>query len=957
MSGSGTWKARFARPSTSSADSKPPSNVCWKYALGTCVFGDKCKFSHEGSVVQTRQTLSCKYYFGPNGCERGDRCGFSHDIGPDETTPETITFVGAKRPSASSTPMEDSSKPCWAFQRGKCGFGDGCKYSHSPAAICVFFRNGKCTYGASCKFRHNAGTTSEKMPPQPWRRSGASYPEQRDKNQTDQPVWRRNSGASALGELLGADLEGSNKKWGWKSDRAQSDNTSKSGPDGSVWRRGSASQEPSQGSGPSDWRRGSASQEPSQRSGPSDWRRGSVQQEPRTSQNNPSNKQRGRSNFSGRAAYEWEEEDSDSSDDGILEMSIVPAAWVQENSPLRTRLQQTSPQKYHRPSEANASVFANWRNQLRLTSRGTSDSAELRSFWENAIEVFEDPDPTLRQKLIELLLQRGDHGKKRIAQVTQTSPGKNGDIIENSYPFLVFATLPQLVESPTMEYHAGSLYKMVYDSDEKRCRVFFEELASRLTQDQPTSVLQSRSDEKNADAGIHVQVLVKVAEFLRQLLKWNTGARFNDGLVKVVKSMLVFVSQYVESQDMHVRQARATLRAVENICHNPTETLNTISTSIDDRDLPGHLSSEGPRHDNDHARVEDIKILPTLDEIQSERNDFLPRRDQIDKRFLEGAKRLADTNFRLLRYDYVKLIRDIVSVVLRQLKLPEPDREKALTSPCPNNLRYYLYRDAELSSRPQFSQVSGMQFALKFDHPQELRKKTNDARQKWWDAKKRLERGTLVCLVTSNDSEQDIHFLMIAEKQTNPKVSITLSGEKCATVLVQPAEPTDAAGVTMEHTKLSHDGNITVLIEFPKCLPETFIPILSTLQDLSVTGSMPFQQFLVRDSSEIRTILPPAYARGPGFEFDLSPVMVGESFGRPTLSPGTSSDNTAIVTYLEDNTSLDHGQCKGLIAALTQEISLLQGPPGTGKSYLGLQIVRILLESCPLEDIGPIVCV
>lgn len=641
-------------------------------------------------------------------------------------------------------------------------------------------------------------------------------------------------------------------------------------------------------------------------------------------------------------------------------MSVVSAAWGTGKQPATdsasTKIASEVPSAVRSKGQ---SVFANWRNQLRLTSRGTSDSAELRSFWENAIEVFEDPDPTLRQKLIELLLQRGDHGKKRIAQATQTSPGKNGDIVENSYPFLVFATLPQLVESPTMEYHAGSLYKMVYDSDEKRCRVFFEELASQLTQDQPTSVLQSRSSEKNADAGIHVQALVKVAEFLRQLLKWNTGARFNDGLVKVVKSMLVFVSQYVESQDMHVRQARATLRAVEDICHNPTETLNTISTFINDRDLPGHLSSEGPRHDNDQARIEDIKILPTLDEIQSERNDFLPRRDQIDKRFLEGAKRLADTNFRLLRYDYVKVIRDIVSVVLRQLKLPEREREKALTSPCPNNLRYYLYRDAELSSRLQFSQVSGMQLTLKFDHPQELRKKTNDARQKWWDAKKRLERGTLICLVISNDSEQDIHFLMIAEKETDPEMSITLSGEEFATVLVQPAEPTDAASVEklLKYINLSHDGNITVLIEFPKCLPETFIPVLSTLKDLSVTGSIPFEQFMARDSSEIRTILPPAYAREPGFEFNLDPVMVRESSDHPTLSPGTSSDNTAIITYLEENTSLDHGQCKGLIAALTQEVSLLQGPPGTGKSYLGLQIVRILLESCPLEDIGPIVCV
>ncbi|KAI5818042.1 hypothetical protein BZA77DRAFT_244218, partial [Pyronema omphalodes] len=671
MSGPSAWKAKSDRQSTSSTDSKPPSTVCLKYTLGICVFADKCKFSHEGPVVQTRQTRICKYYRGPNGCERGERCPFTHD----------------------------------------------------------------------------------------------------------------------------------------------------------------------------------------------------------------------------------------------------------ENSSLKTQLQQASPQQLHPSSEVNASVFANWRNQLRLTTRGTSDSAELRSFWENAIKVFEDPDSTLRQKLIELLLQRGDHGKKRIAKVTQTNPGKNEDIVENSYPFLVFATLPQLVESPIMEYHANTLYKIVYDSDEKKCLVFLEELASRLTQDQPTGVLQLRSNEKDAEVGIHIQALIKVAEFLRQLLKRNMAARFNDGLVKVVDSLLEFVSHYhVESQDLQFRQARATLRVVKTICHNPSENLNTISTFINDRDLPGKVCSEGPRHDNDHARIEDIKILPTLDEIQSQRRDFLPRKDQIDKRFLEGAKRLADTNFRLLRYDYIKLIRDIVSVVLRQLKLPEPDREKALSSPCPKNLRYYLYRNPDILSRPRFDQTSGMQFTLKFDHPLDLQKRKNGDRQ---------------------------------------KCSITLSGEEYATVLVQPAEPTDAEAVKklLEHTKLGQSSNVTALIEFPKCLPETFIPILSTLQDLSVTGKMPFEKFLVHDSSEIQTILPPAYAREADFEFDLSPIMSNWSSDCSTLSPGKSSDNSAIIAYLEDNTSLDHGQSKGLIAALTQEISLLQGPPGTGKSYLGLQIVRILLESCPLKDIGPIVCV
>ena len=44
-------------------------------------------------------------------------------------------------------------------------------------------------------------------------------------------------------------------------------------------------------------------------------------------------------------------------------------------------------------------------------------------------------------------------------------------------------------------------------------------------------------------------------------------------------------------------------------------------------DLPGALSELGPRHNNDHANIFDIKILPTTDEIQSPRLEYLPSSD------------------------------------------------------------------------------------------------------------------------------------------------------------------------------------------------------------------------------------------------------------------------------------------------------------------------------------------
>jgi len=42
------------------------------------------------------------------------------------------------------------------------------------------------------------------------------------------------------------------------------------------------------------------------------------------------------------------------------------------------------------------------------------------------------------------------------------------------------------------------------------------------------------------------------------------------------------------------------------------------------QNLPGMLFEQGPRHDNDHENIRDIKILPTAEKIQSHRLKYLP---------------------------------------------------------------------------------------------------------------------------------------------------------------------------------------------------------------------------------------------------------------------------------------------------------------------------------------------
>lgn len=64
-----------------------------------------------------------------------------------------------------------------------------------------------------------------------------------------------------------------------------------------------------------------------------------------------------------------------------------------------------------------------------------------------------------------------------------------------------------------------------------------------------------------------------------------------------------------------------------------------------------------------------------------------------------------------------------------------------------------------------------------------------------------------------------------------------------------------------------------------------------------------------------------------------------------------------LLNKLETRTQLDRGQCQALIAALTREYAFIQGPPGTGKSYLGLQIMKVLLDVQQKAEMGPILTV
>ncbi|KAJ2891191.1 hypothetical protein MKZ38_000767 [Zalerion maritima] len=147
-----------------------------------------------------------------------------------------------------------------------------------------------------------------------------------------------------------------------------------------------------------------------------------------------------------------------------------------------------------------------------------------------------------------------------------------------------------------------------------------------------------------------------------------------------------------------------------------------------------------------------------------------------------------------------------------------------------------------------------------------------------------------------------------------------------------------------------------LLVNLPEIISATFKPVLERLQRISQTGGLRFQHWILPILAGQTRMPPPAYARRTGFQFYL------ESIAKPILanlviSPMVSANDMGVTSKLESCTELDPGQYQGLVAALTREFTLIQGPPGTGESYLGVQLVRILLRSKSEAHLGPIIII
>jgi hypothetical protein len=364
------------------------------------------------------------------------------------------------------------------------------------------------------------------------------------------------------------------------------------------------------------------------------------------------------------------------------------------------------------------------------------------------------------------------------------------------------------------------------------------------------------------------------------------------------------------------------------------------------------VEGSSDRHDNDRKSISQIAIIPTEGEIRSEWPEYLPSPLHRSQHPLQSVESLYDTQFRLHRHDAFAEVKHTIKNLLLECSAGDMSWSDDNGRIPQQSTRAWVYPSATVTQMRR-SKKHGLEAQIRFRLPADVQRKTRSQRRQWWSAMKRLEEGGLLCLITFCNGKGTPMFFTVSEKNTDSQIEDSLIAENGPVISANLTGTTTIQDLMALAASFQRANGL--LVEFPGVIPATFVPVLENVQQLLASRRSALVKWLLEPGSGFPgSMRPPGYARLPGFTFDLSAVITD-----PTISlhfkPGANS------ALMEENlkylTTLDEGQCKALLAGLSREFALIQGPPGTGKSYVGTQLVRVLLANKAKAALGPVIVI
>ncbi|PVG01698.1 P-loop containing nucleoside triphosphate hydrolase protein [Serendipita vermifera] len=314
---------------------------------------------------------------------------------------------------------------------------------------------------------------------------------------------------------------------------------------------------------------------------------------------------------------------------------------------------------------------------------------------------------------------------------------------------------------------------------------------------------------------------------------------------------------------------------------------------------------EGPggRHDNDFVDFRQISIVPTADEIHSNKPAFIRPSYIFQEENTEKARLQVylENHFRLLREDMLYEIREELQLekkrkqhrnaVIGKLRLVDAHRSPDID-------------DKGHRKRGKWSIVLQRQTGL----GQLYKMKSKKERMHWLqDNRQFLKHQSVACLLLGEELvalvtiERDEKLLSLFP----PKLVVQIEG---------------AANISRALLKMRTAHDLTLVqVNAPIFAYEPILKALKRMRRLPLSREILYWKEGMRPD-----------------ELDIMPLEV------LNILKQNPSQNLKNLLNSPKEVILDASQSSSLLVGLTQSLSLIQGPPGTGKSFIGALLAKFL---------------